>query len=129
MRPTRIHIARLLSFVVALQILNMSVFMQDFDPIDIHAESIGEINEINSVVEYVAEIVLQNENALPEYHQDNIEHKDLQAHKHVPIKLITFSDLVTVVPVPIARYTYQHPINDSRLCFFVKEINPPPPKA
>lgn len=129
MRGIRIHIARFLTFVVALQILNMSIFMQDFDPIDFHSESIGDFNEINSIVEYVAEIVLRQENALPEYHQENAGHKDLLVHKHAPIKLVTFKDLVTPIEAPVVACIYHYPINDSRLFSFSKEINPPPPKA
>jgi hypothetical protein len=125
----RIHIAKLLTFIVALQILNLSIFMQDFDPLNTHPQTIGEINEINSIVEYVAEVVLDHENALPEYEQENTEHKDLQSHKHMPIKLITFDELVTEITPPVFKRTFHYPLNDSRTFVLSKEITPPPPKA
>lgn len=125
----KFHIARLLLFVVAMQILNLSIYMQDFEPLKIHKHTIGEINEINSIVEYVAEVVLNHKGALPEYKQQNSDHTALQMHKHAPVKMITFDDLQPQRVFSVAKQTYVHPLNEAYDFLFFREINPPPPKA
>lgn len=115
--------------MVALQILNLSIFMQDFTPVSTHRHTIGEFNEINSLVEYVAEVVLEQKNALPESHEENTSKKDLELHKHIPFKLITFDELATVAQAPVFKPSFHYPLNDSRTFLYSREINPPPPKA
>ncbi|SIT03345.1 hypothetical protein SAMN05421788_10323 [Filimonas lacunae] len=112
-----------------MQILNLSIYMQDFEPIKTHKHTIGEFNEINSIVEYVAEIVLHHKGALPEYHQQNNDHSAMQMHKHAPIKMITFDDLQPKRAFYVATRNYIHPLNEAYYFLFFKEINPPPPKA
>lgn len=121
--------ARLLLLLVALQILNLSIYMQDFEPLNTHHYTIGEVNEINSIVEYVAEVVLQHKNALPEYHQQNNDHSAMQLHKHAPIKMITFEDLQPKRAFCVTKHSYIHPLNEAYQFLYFKEINPPPPKA
>jgi hypothetical protein len=129
MRKLKLHIAKIFAFVVAVQILNLSIYTQDFQPLLQPSNSIGEFNEFNSVVEYVAEVVLDHENALPEYNNTYNAHKDLQAHKHVTVKMLD-CDLLTTEPVAIQDgRTYIHPLKDDYRFLFYKEINPPPPKA
>ena len=128
MTHIRIHIAKLLTFIVALQILNLSIFMQDFDPIDTHRNTIGEFNEINSIVEFVAEVVLDNTNALPEYHQQNMGHNMMLQHKHAPVKMVTFDDLQPARVFYTPSREYIHPLNEAYDFLYFREINPPPPK-
>ncbi len=128
MRTTRQHIAKFMAFVVALQILNLSIFTQDFEPLHIkHKPVIGEFNEINSIVEYVAEVVLDYKNAFPEFEKEG--NKDLQPYKHIAIKLITADELLTSKPPANTPINYLLPVNDRYDYLFYKEINPPPPKA
>jgi hypothetical protein len=129
MTGIRLHIARLLLFVVAMQILNLSIYMQDFEPLKTHKHTIGEINEINSIVEYVAEVVLEHKGALPEYKQQNSDHTALQLHKHAPVKMITFDDLQPQREFYVTKQTYLHPLSEADEFLFFREINPPPPKA
>lgn len=129
MTGIKLYLSRLAIFVVALQILNLSIFMQDFDPISTHRHTIGEINEINSIVEFVAEIVLDNPNALPEYHQQNTDHTAMQVHKHAPVKMITFEELQPARVFYAAVREYIIPLKESYDFLFFREINPPPPKA
>ncbi len=121
----RIHIARFFAFIVAIQVLNLSIDAQSFQFLETK-HTIGYPNEINSFVEYVAEIVLEHTNALPEYEKSS--HDKLQLHKdcivkHITVedkKSVTYSDLKNDLPLAIPEnYT----------CLFCKEINPPPPKA
>ena len=130
MRKLKLYIAKLLAFVVALQILNLSIYTQDFQPILQPSNSIGEFNEYNSVIEYVAEVVLDQDNAVPEYQNNAFSaHKDLQMHKHVTVKMID-CDLYAATPVTIAdERNHVSPIADDYHFLFFKEINPPPPKA
>ena len=122
----RLYIARTINFIVALQILNLSFFAQDFRPLRQSQTSLNDYNIINTVVEYVAETVLQHHNAIAE---NNKEHKDLQAHKHVNIQMIIGEKRVVFGIADIA-------FSQSRLLFrenyyyqYFNEINPPPPKA
>jgi len=64
LKKLRLHIARFVTLLVALQILNMGLFVQDFQ-YNI-SSSICDENVINSVVEYVSEVVLHEKNAMPE---------------------------------------------------------------
>lgn len=129
MTGIKLHIARLLVFIVAMQILNLSIYMQDFEPIKTHHHTIGEVNEINSIVEYFAEVVLEHKGALPEYKQQNNDHTALQVHKHAPVKMITFDDLQPARVTFVEKRTYIHPLNEAYYFLFFREINPPPPKA
>lgn len=125
MKLKRIHIARFFAFIVAIQVLNLSIDTQSFDFIQTR-QNIGYFNEINSFVEYVAEIVLQYTNALPEYEKSS--HDNLQLHKdciikHITVedkKLVTYTDLKNDLPLAIP---------ENYICLFCKEINPPPPKS
>ena len=126
LKTLRLHIARFFTFVVALQIINMGLFVQDFQ-YNI-SSSICDQNVINSVVEYVSEVVLNKTNSMPEYDTNN-HNKDLQIHKHAPIKLMEFeahSFAVTVSPHIVVSNA---PLIQNYCFQFCKEINPPPPKS
>ena len=83
-------------------------------------------NYIDTFVEYVAEVILKYDNAIPE--SKDRQQKELQQHKQfvlVSEKTECLSGCfypVILTPLPRSyadRYAYQ----------FIKEINPPPPKA
>lgn len=125
----KLHIARFVAFVVALQILNMSIYTQDFQPLVQHHQTIGDINEINSFVEYVAEVVLDYKNALPEYQHHYTSHKELQLHKHISVKLINLDhDPIDRLVLDDHRH-FRPSLKESYDFLYYKEINPPPPKA
>jgi hypothetical protein len=110
---------------VAIQILNVSVY-----PV-ICQSSLEEhpmipLNEMDSIVEYVSEIVLGHKDTFPEYSHKH--HKDLQVHKHGSISLYSeeFCNYIPAIFKPNSqeclspdKYSYQ----------YYKEINPPPPKV
>lgn len=117
-----------MAFVVALQMLNLSIFTHDFQPLHIKQKPvIGEFNEINSVVEYFAEIVLEHNNAFPEFKKEG--NKDLQPSKHIAIKLIIAKDLPSLKQETASVNNYSIRKKDHYNFLFYKEINPPPPKA
>ena len=83
-------------------------------------------NYIDTYVEYIAEVILQYTNAIPE--SKDRQQKELQQHKQFEIAFqkisplrITFFEMVTKKSFLnyTDKYAYQ----------FIKEINPPPPKA
>ena len=126
MKKFRLHITRFIILIIALQILNLGLFAQDFPPLVTTAVT-PEINIINSVDEYIAEVVLHHKDAVPE--NNNNPQKDLQAHKHIDIKLISFPkpqyNLAARIyyhnkfALPVTAYSY----------LFSNSIYPPPPKA
>ncbi len=73
--------ARFLFFIIALQVLNMSI---DVPATQINnIASPGDFNYVDSYVEFVAEVVMQIENAIPE--QKHRQHKELQMHKQMQV--------------------------------------------
>lgn len=121
----RNHISRLCLFIVAIQILNMSI---DAPNADLHTghDSDRYFNYIDTFVEYIAEVVLKYDNAIPE--SKDRQQKELQLHKQ-------FQFIAQVNEIPAVfiwransgkiskNYTNDYAFQ------FIKEINPPPPKA
>ena len=120
------YIAHTFTFLVALQILNMGLFVQDFDALN-SSSSISDQNIINTVVEYVSEVMLNKVNALPE--NNNKANKDLQVHKHFTVKLIELRKPFIAIPGLKFNSRIHYPLTESYYYQFCKEINPPPPKA
>ncbi|MCW3110883.1 MAG: hypothetical protein JWQ09_5389 [Segetibacter sp.] len=127
MKKLHLHIARFITFLVALQILNMGLFVQDFQSLTSSSSSISDHNIINSVVEYVSEVVLNKLNAIPE--NNNKSNKDLQAHKHFVVKIIELKNPYLIVPQFTVEAETKFPVIENYYHQFCKEINPPPPKA
>jgi hypothetical protein len=126
LKKLSLHIARIFTFLVALQILNMGFFVQDFVSLA-SPSSISDHNVINSVVEYVSEVMLNKLNALPE--NNNKANKDLQAHKHCVVKMIELQKSAIAILPAMAVLRLHYPLSDNYYYRFYKEINPPPPKA
>ena len=122
--PTlRNYIARFITLVVALQLLNLSIYAQDFHPLCGEGPGCG-VNISETVVEYVVEVVLGHKNAIPEQQ----EHDDMHFHKHGSFVAIDFRCYrlpEMIVPVPARTMA----LNESYDYLFLREINPPPPKA
>lgn len=103
----------------------MGLFVQDFQPLETSTVT-PEVNIINTIDEYIAEIVFDYKDAMPEA-KDHSK-KDIQIHKHSVLKLINLvrpSFVCTVhmlptsfLPVFFDKYSYQ----------FYEDIIPPPPK-
>ncbi len=125
MTAFRLHIARVITFIVAFQIMNFGLFAQDFQPLADSSIS-PELNIINSLYEYVAEVVLDHKDAVPE----NNKHpqKDLQAHKHIQYKLITISKPQTLSDTQLVYNNKPTSLVKGYNYLFCKDIYPPPPK-
>lgn len=114
---------------MALQILNLSVDAIEFHPlITNHSNDIGDFNDLNSAIEYVSEIILGHKDAFPEFDKQ-ADSKQSQSFKHIDMKKYASN------PFSIEHHSfevfvsYRYPINEQDFPLYVKEINPPPPKA
>ena len=114
--------------VIAMQILNLSVYGMDSND-DLKDNTIGEYNQMDSLVEYVTEIILDYKNAFPENGAHN-HHSGLSHQmKHITIKMISFKKK----NAPQVSYCSTHsviiPSKEEYKNMFSREVIPPPPKA
>lgn len=129
LKKSRTYLLRFVLLVVAVQILNLSVYAGDFDQLHFinHKHSIGNFNEVDSLAEYITEIVLDYKNAFPENGAHNESNGHSIVFKHVSFKLITPSQ-------PVLLTAYRESVllpfqfNEQYRFLYFKEINPPPPK-
>ena len=119
------HTVRFITLVVAMQLLNLSIYAQDFKPIYNEAGS-DETNITETFVEYVIENVLGHKNAIPEQSQ---HHKDLHFHKHISFKAISNFSKLRVPAMQKNPSVIVVPLQESYTYLYLQEINPPPPKA
>jgi len=118
------YIIRAITLVVALQLLNLSIYAQDFKPLYADDGNCG-VNISETVVEYVVEVLLGHTNAIPEQSQ---HHKDLHFHKHAAFKAISFQAFHMPEPEQ-ASAAAAAVLDDPYRYLYFCEINPPPPKA
>ena len=120
---------KVLVLILALQILNLSVYGGEIDADSIAAppNTIGEVNQIDFLIEYISEIILDHKNAFPEDGAHNNHSNLTHLLKHIPLKLTSngkdkeppYSIIGSPSPIPFQKvYKY----------LFLKQINPPPPK-
>jgi len=89
--------------------------------------TIGEVNQIDFLLEYVAEIILDHKNAFPENGMHN--HRSFSHQmKHITIKLID-GGLHDEQPILCASADLPEILQVDYKQMILKEINPPPPKA
>ena len=125
MRYFRNHIARFVAFIIALQILNMSIDAPAAQ-MDVKKGTEDTFNYIDTYVEYIAEVILKFENAIPE--SKDRQQKELQQHKQYDV---VFNKLTTSIISIFIDVSKKHPrrLADTYAFQFVKEFNPPPPRA
>lgn len=121
----RSYTCRLLTFIVALQILNMSIDAPNAE-MPAGKGSCDHFNYIDTYVEYVAEVILNFKNAIPESKDRN--HKEIQQHKHIEFAFQKLQPLLHFYSKDNRKSSYQTS-SDNYAYQFIKEINPPPPKA
>ncbi len=113
-----------------MQIINLSVYGADFEggmPMQQQLQ-IGEVNQIDSLVEFVTEIILNHKNAFPENGSHNPNSKSSHQLKHSSIKMIAISRH-TEQPVYYTSIKLPNLFKEDYNKLILKEINPPPPKA
>ena len=125
MRYFQNHICRLIAFVIALQILNMSIDSPNAQ-MPANAANADDFNYIDTYVEYIAEVILKYDNAIPE--SKDRQQKELQMQKQFElvfqkIEPITISFFEKIIKKRFINFSDKYAFQ------FIKEINPPPPKA
>jgi len=116
------RLVKFIVFVVAVQILNMSIDI----PVAQKITAAQDYNYIDTYIEYLAEVVMKYENAIPE--SKHRQHKQFQLHKHLQI-ICQQVQLSLSLLSPSATVAKVYPAYTNRFAYqFIKEINPPPPK-
>ena len=118
------HIIRVITLIVALQLLNLSIYAQDFTPV-YNNQGNTETNISETIVEFVIEEVLGHTGAIPEQSQ---HHKDLHFHKHASYKAISIQKPAILSESQINISKLPFPIKESFQDLYQQEINPQPPK-
>jgi len=119
------YIVRFLVFVMAFQVLNLSVYPELLQWY--RSESATNLNnDMDSLVEYVTEIVFGQKDAFPEYAHKH--HKELQIHKQA-ISLYSEEMAANNAGEPFIRRPMEGAAPDQYSYQYYSEINPPPPKA
>lgn len=127
MNTIRTYILRFVLLIVAVQILNLSVYGRDIVE-TAPSNSIGELNQIDSMIEYVAEIILDHKNAFPENGTHNHQSHTSHQMKHASFSMISFRKN-TEIKRFCKTVNIHIPSKEDYKYLFAREINPPPPKA
>lgn len=123
MKSVKRHISRFLVFVVALQILNMSIDSQTAQMSVVRGQT-DNFNYIDTYVEFVVEVILKFENAIPE--SKSREHKDLQQYKFTEYIVQKYEPSLAFVWIENSVDRPKHTL-DMYAYQFIKDINPQPP--
>ena len=83
-------------------------------------------NYIDTYVEYIAEVILKYTNAIPE--SKDRQQKELQQHKQFEVGFQKIAPLTITFFETIPAKAFSN-YSDKYAYQFIKEINPPPPKA
>jgi len=103
--------------------LNMSI---DVPSAQMNSSAIHDFNYIDSYVEYIAGVMLKYENAIPESKQR--QQKELQLHKHIQVICQPLS-MPAIEAIHYNKRKIYGNYSAKYVSGFIKEINPPPPKA
>lgn len=124
----RHKLAYFFTYLVAFQLLNLSIYNGEFESIQIATHHSTSVDETDSFVEFISENILQLKKVQTEAAQKNGS-KQNHLHKSFQTKLYWFSSVIhDTQPIHIDKpenivlaedYTY----------LFSKEITPPPPKT
>ena len=119
---------KVLLLVMAIQVLNLSVYGRDCEE-SLQQNSIGEYNQMDSLVEYVAEILLDYKNVFPENGSHNRRSSMPHQLKHVTIKMVSLKKRMFEEPCHIAAATAEMLSKEEYKYLYICDITPPPPKA
>ena len=125
MRYFQNHISRFIALVIAMQILNMSIDAPSAQ-MNVSNGATDNFNYIDTYVEYIAEVILKYTNAIPE--SKDRQQKELQQHKQFEVVFQKIAPLAIPFFETIPAKTFSN-YSDKYAYQFIKEINPPPPKA
>jgi len=112
--------------LLAVQIFNQSMDAIQFHPFK-HPDTISDFNYLNSMVEYITEIIMDHKDAFPEYLKKSS--RGSQNVKHIDIKLCQSPSEPAITKHFDDVTSFGFPLYNSYFYLFSKEINPPPPKV
>ncbi len=112
------------AFIVALQILNMSIDSPSAQ-MPAYLPNAADFNYIDTYVEFIVEDVLKYDNAIPE--TKNREQKEWQMQKQFELVFQKIEPITVSFFPEKTKSSFIH-FSDKYNCRFIKEINPPPPK-
>lgn len=119
-------ISKLLIALLAIQIINLSIDSVEFEPI-VSVVSLGDFNYLNSLSEYVAENIIGDKDAFPEFQKESSSSK-CQITKHLDLKLFEPSSIAIAPNFSKLGIAYIVPLKVKYEYSYFNEINPPPPK-
>ena len=122
----RKYISNFIIAVVALQVLNLGLYAQDFETVP--SENNNQTNIINSVTEYVAEVVMEKQNAFPEKKEASSPGGHEAVYKFQPFKIF-FSNVQEpqqIITSTVTSYNIFFLAPYTNCC---TDIVSPPPKA
>jgi hypothetical protein len=111
---------------MAFQILNLSTDSINFQPLQ--TSNLTEFNDLNTITEYITEVVLGHKNFFPESARPDHQ-KQNQEQKHITLKLYNPSMDYIALQLADPFAGYQIPSNENDTYMYSRDINPPPPKA
>ncbi len=117
---------KLLVAIVAIQIINLSIDAVEFQPIA-STVVIEDFNYLNSMTEYVSEIILGKKDAFPEFQQESKSSKS-QIIKHLSLKVFEDSCAELNANFISSKNSFIVPLKEKYEYSYFNEINPPPPK-
>jgi len=125
MRKKGFHIVfRMFMVLLSLLILNKSIDEIEFQPIFAYSSE-TQFNDLNSAVEYVAEIVFNLKNQFPD-DTKNAHKKHAASFKHINPKFIQQLYVQQYFPKFKLRRSFAFPLDEKYTFLFSKEIIQPP---
>jgi len=125
----RTYIIKFLLLVVAIQVLNLSVHGRDYNDDCLELSTIGDVNEMDSLTEYVAEVLLDQKNLFPENGHHNRRSGMPHQAKHIVLKMVSIKRRSCEQPFYITSSKVKIPTKVDYKYLFAREITPPPPKV
>ncbi|MBS1495742.1 MAG: hypothetical protein JSU03_12570 [Bacteroidetes bacterium] len=129
MKKISLYSKKFILIVLTLQILNISVngceYTQRF--IDEKGRIETSKNQIDSLAEYVTEILLGHRNAIPEFKHNHTKNDQEMAKTQIQFfahQIPEFISTKNSYPIIVNYFCY----NNQYYSLFYPEINPPPPK-
>jgi hypothetical protein len=121
------NINKLILLIIALQILNLGLFAQNI-PTAVSSASIDQ-NIINSITEYIAEVLLKKKDAFPENNNTTNYDKNTATFHYKVTSFNLFAETI-VHPFLLINESNKNycSLKEDNVIDCISEINPPPPK-
>src|SRR4051812_27278853 len=122
----RKYLSSFIIAVIALQVLNLGLYAQDFETVP--TVNGKQTNIINSITEYVAEVVMQKKNAFPEKKEASNQSGHETVYKFQPFKIL-FSNSQEQQYIIVSTASNYNIFSLAHYTNCSTDIVSPPPKA